>query len=78
MLLRAEACHPGEEPCHPPLTCPTDFSLDNVTNTVDLGILLSHFGQSVPAGTLGDANIDGHVDTLDLGLLLGAFGTTCP
>ena len=61
-----------------PLTCPTDFSLDNVTNTVDLGILLSHFGQSVPAGTLGDANIDGHVDTLDLGLLLGAFGTTCP
>ncbi|MCB9838251.1 MAG: hypothetical protein H6813_02840 [Phycisphaeraceae bacterium] len=54
--------------------CPTDLNNDGVTDTSDLGILLSNFGGP---GPLGDLNNDGVVDTADLGLLLNQFGTQC-
>ena len=57
--------------------CVGDVNHDGVVNTLDLGTLLSHFGQSVPAGTLGDLNNDGVVNTLDLGTLLSHFGSSC-
>jgi len=41
-----------------PSPLPGDINGDGARNSIDLGILLSHFGQSVPAGTLGD--IDGN------------------
>ena len=58
--------------------CPEDINHDGIINTVDLGSLLSHFGQSVPAGTLGDIDGNGLVNTVDLGKLLSKFGTSCP
>ena len=64
----------------PPCTCTADVTGDCKVNTVDLGILLSHFGQSVPVGTLGDISgpgagaPDGIVNTIDLGKLLSQFG----
>ena len=57
--------------------CPGDINQDGVVNTFDLGTLLSHFGQSVPVGTLGDVNNDGTVNTFDLGILLSHFGASC-
>lgn len=61
-----------------PPPCPEDINGDGVVNTLDLGTLLSHFGQNAPAGTAGDVNGDGVVNTLDLGKLLSKFGTVCP
>lgn len=64
----------------PPPDCP-DTNHDGVTNTLDLGGLLSHFGQSVganPSAASSDFNHDGVVNTLDLGILLGHYGQSCP
>ena len=64
--------------------CQSDVNGDHTTNTLDLGMLLSHFGLAVPAGTLGDitgpgtGTPDGIVNTLDLGVLLSHFGQQCP
>jgi len=57
------------------LTCPTDLNGDGLTDTADLGILISAFGASDPTA---DINNDGAVDTADLGVLIGAFGAPCP
>lgn len=59
-------------------SCPQDLNGDHAITTVDLAQLLSHFGQSVPIGTLGDINADGVVNTVDLASLLSKFGTSCP
>ncbi len=58
-------------------TCPGDANGDNVVDFLDLNIVLSFFGASVPPGTLGDLNNDGAVDFLDLNILLSYFGTAC-
>ena len=60
------------------LTKLPNINSDGVINTLDLGILLAHFGTSVPRYTLGDINGDGVVNTIDLGKLLASFGFTCP
>lgn len=57
--------------------CPWDLNGDKLVTTADLTILLGHFGQAVPAGTLGDLNGDAVVNTVDLTMLLGAFGGSC-
>ena len=61
-----------------PPPCPADTNGDGVINTLDLGTLLSHFGQSVTPSTNGDINGDGVVNTLDLGSMLSLFGSSCP
>ena len=58
--------------------CPGDFNADGVRNTLDLGVLLSHFGQNVPAGTGGDMDGNGFVNSIDLGQFLSNFGVACP
>ena len=63
-------------PCLAP--CPGDVDGNRTVNSLDLGILLSHFGQSVASGTNGDLDNNGVVNSLDLGALLSRFGTTCP
>ncbi len=57
--------------------CPGDTNGDQQVNFLDLNLLLSSFGASVPPGTLGDLNNDGAVDFLDLNILLSFFGTAC-
>lgn len=57
--------------------CPTDITGDGQTNTADLVLLLSKFGQSVPVGSAGDLTNDGAVNTADLVRLLSGFGTAC-
>lgn len=54
--------------------CPTDINGDGVTDTADLGVLISEFGSAGPAA---DINGDGAVDTADLGILIAAFGSAC-
>jgi hypothetical protein len=57
--------------------CPTsDINQDGVTDTADLGILISRFG--TPAAGHADLNFDGVVDTADLGILISTFGIVCP
>ena len=58
--------------------CTVDVNSDGHVNTLDLGIVLSHFGSSVVPGMNGDTNGDGVVNTLDLGAILSAFGSNCP
>ena len=73
--------------CTPACACSANItdtgSPPCVVNTVDLGILLSHFGQTVTTGTNGDicgsstvAPPNGVVNSIDLGLLLSQFGKT--
>ena len=50
--------------------CPADISGDGVVSGIDLGFLLSSWGE---AGR-GDINADGVVDGEDMGLLLSAWG----
>ena len=57
--------------------CPTDVNGDGISNTRDLALLVSHYGQRVPARTLGDINGDGLVNTIDLAALLSQFGKVC-
>lgn len=57
--------------------CPaSDINQDGVTDTADLGILITQFGS--PAGGRADLNFDGVVDTADLGMLISTFGIVCP
>ena len=58
--------------------CTGDVTGDGVVNTLDLGAVLSRFGQAAPSGGVGDINGDGVVNTLDLGAILSNFGTACP
>ena len=61
-----------------PPSCPQDVNRDGIVNTIDLALLLGHFGQPAVAGADGDVNRDGVVNTFDLVSLLGAFGQVCP
>ena len=61
----------------PGVLCPGDANLDHKVDTVDLGILLAHFGTAVTPNTQGDMNGDGVVNTTDLGILLANFGKVC-
>jgi len=51
-----------------------DINRDGVTDTADLGALISGFGGS----GLADLNLDGVVDTADLGVLISNFGADTP
>ena len=52
-----------------------DINADGIVNTLDLAIVLSHFGQATSSG---DVNCDGIVNTVDLAALLSNFGKTAP
>jgi hypothetical protein len=56
------------------IPCPGDINGDGVTDTADLGILISNFGLLGFSPT--DLNGDGVTDTADLGILISNFG--CP
>lgn len=55
-----------------------DFNNDRSVNTIDLGMLLSKFGDAAAPGTAQDMNGDGIVNSIDLGMFLSAFGQVCP
>ena len=62
----------------PPVpTCPGDADGDMTVDFVDLNLLLGHWSETVPAGTLGDVSGDGVVTFEDLNLVLGAWGDEC-
>jgi hypothetical protein len=54
-----------------------DSNGDNTVNSTDLGLLLSHYNQTVPSGqngwSIGDFNNDNTVNSTDLGLLLSHY-----
>ena len=54
--------------------CPGDTNGDGKTNTLDLGAVLSKFGQTVPLCDPANLNNDTVINTLDLGILLSNFG----
>ena len=59
------------------ITCaPTDLNCDDVTDGVDLGILLLGLGDcpSLEACCEGDINSDSVIDSLDVGLMLINWG----
>lgn len=51
-----------------------DINRDGVTDTADLGVMISSFGGS----GLADLNLDGVIDTADLGILIANFGNSTP
>lgn len=54
---------------------PGDIDCSGVVNSLDLSMLISKFGQTVPAGTREDIDSSGKVNSLDLTILLANFGT---
>ena len=63
-----------------PDSCRGDANLDGHINTLDLGVLLSHFGEPMDEFHPGhevDMNEDGVINTIDLGIFLSNFGTNC-
>lgn len=66
-MLNAEAAVRAAQPS----SCPSDFNNDDVVDGIDLGILLSSWGQS---NSTADLNGDNLVDGNDLGLLLSSWG----
>ena len=61
-----------------PPYCPGDLNLDHAVNTLDLAIILTHFGQSVQPGAGGDIDANSVVNTRDLAAMLSVFGQPCP
>lgn len=57
--------------------CVGDFNGDFAVTFPDLNILLSNYGQNVPAGESGDATNDGVVTFVDLNIMLSQFGLGC-
>lgn len=66
-MLNAEAAVRAAQPS----SCPSDFNNDDVVDGIDLGILLSSWGQS---NSTADLNGDNLVDGNDLGILLSSWG----
>ncbi len=58
--------------------CPADVDGDAYVTTGDFNILAGHFGEAVPAGTLGDLTGDGVVNSADFNVLANDFGSSCP
>ena len=56
--------------------CP-DTNGDGLINFADLELLLDHWGEVVPPGTMGDTNFTGVVNFFDLNLLLDHWGEAC-
>ena len=56
----------------PSPTNTSDLNTDGKVDVVDLGILLSAWGQTTKPKS--DINQDGKVDVVDLGILLGKWG----
>ena len=67
----------GEHFVSAPPPCQGDANGDGRTDSADLSVLLSQFGQSVTAGFGSDYNADGMVNTADLSVLLSNFGHVC-
>lgn len=59
-----------------PRLCVGDINGDGIVDSTDMGILLAHYGQSVPPSDLGDLDGNGIINSTDLGLLLNNFGCT--
>lgn len=73
----ADTNHDGvPDVCQQPTCRDADFFPDRNINGVDLGVLLSQWGQPTQY-TVADLNSDGVVDGIDLGLFL-AFWGPCP
>ncbi len=53
-----------------------DFDDSGTIDTPDAEALFGHYGQSVAAGTSGDADGDGDVDGADYGILAACWGTS--
>ena len=66
-MLNAEAAVRAAQPS----SCPSDLNNDDVVDGIDLGILLSSWGQS---NSTADLNGDNLVDGNDLGILLSSWG----
>lgn len=62
---------------HVTVKCPGDANNDNICNGQDLSVLLSSFGNTVPAGTGADFNASGQVNGSDISVLLSRFGQGC-
>lgn len=58
----------------PPIICPGDIDGDGDTDIFDFGVFATHFGSSVPAGTLGDLDGNGVVNVFDFGIFAADFG----
>ena len=56
-----------------PPTKTSDLNSDGKVDVIDLGILLSSWGQTTKPKA--DINQDAKVDVVDLGILLGKWGT---
>jgi hypothetical protein len=63
--------------CPRPGCEPGDLDGDCRVGLSDLGILLSHYGESGVGPDEGDFNNDGVVDLSDLGTLLAVYGNDC-
>jgi hypothetical protein len=59
------------------ITCPGDFTGDNIIGATDLLVFLGSFGTSGPC-LAADLNDDNVVGLADLLIFLGVFGTNCP
>lgn len=59
------------------VTCTGDLNEDGDVDADDQLLLLTHFGQTVPAGTDGDLNGDGVVNQEDVQLLAKQFHQAC-
>ncbi len=57
--------------------CIGDANGDRRIDFLDLNIVLSFLGQTVPVGTNGDVNGDGMVNFSDLNIVLSFFGQQC-
>lgn len=57
--------------------CIGDLNEDGKVDQADLGILLSHYGETGVSPNDGDLDGDGDVDQADLGIFLAHYGTVC-
>jgi hypothetical protein len=57
--------------CPPP--CTADINDDGTTDSQDLNLLLTDFGNAVPPGTGADLDDNGVIDSADLNILLSDF-----
>jgi len=63
-----------QEPC----VVQCDFDGNGAVGLADFNVLASHWGQTVPACTLGDCDCNGGVGLTDFNLLNAEWGKSCP
>ncbi|HVZ93715.1 MAG TPA: VCBS repeat-containing protein, partial [Phycisphaerales bacterium] len=72
------------EPAHPLITvapsrptCRGDTSADGTIGLADIAVIIQHWNDKVPPGTLGDADFSGAVGLPDIAAVIQAWGTSC-